>query len=209
MRLKLVACEIFYRELCAAIARSVNQVDVEFLPKGLHDLGSAAMRARLQQAVDGAEGQGYETVVLGYALCGNGLVGLTAGTVSVIVPKAHDCITLFMGSKDRYLDYFNSHSGVYFKTTGWIERGQALGPQMSFEYDALVARYGEFVLLKPPLQVQTLLLWAAPPLVLLCGAIALFVGARRRKTQSVSAEATLSGEEQRRIAALVKPGDKA
>jgi cytochrome c-type biogenesis protein CcmH len=70
----------------------------------------------------------------------------------------------------------------------------------------LVVRYGEFVLLKPPLQVQTLLLWAAPPLLLLCGAIALVVGARRRKT--VSAEPPgLSGEEQRRMAALEKPGD--
>ncbi len=34
MRLKLIACEILYRELCAAVARSVNQVDIEFLPKG-------------------------------------------------------------------------------------------------------------------------------------------------------------------------------
>jgi hypothetical protein len=143
MRLKLVACEILYRELCAVIARSVNQVDVEFLPKGLHDLGSASMRARLQQAVDGAEGQGFEAVALGYALCGNGIVGLAARSVPVLVPKAHDCITLFMGSRDKYLEYFNSHPGVYFKTTGWIERGHALGPQMSLEYDALVARYGE------------------------------------------------------------------
>ncbi len=45
MRLKLIACEIFYRELCAAVARSVNQVDVEFLPKGLHDIGQAGMSA--------------------------------------------------------------------------------------------------------------------------------------------------------------------
>ena len=46
MRLKLVACEIMYRELCAAVARSVNLVDVEFLPKGLHDIGQAGMSSR-------------------------------------------------------------------------------------------------------------------------------------------------------------------
>ena len=44
MRLKLIACEVLYRELCAAVARSVNQVDLEFLPKGLHDKGVARNR---------------------------------------------------------------------------------------------------------------------------------------------------------------------
>ena len=43
MRLKLISCEIFYREVCAAVARSVNQVDVEFLPKGLGDAIKAAL----------------------------------------------------------------------------------------------------------------------------------------------------------------------
>jgi len=75
--------------------------------------------------------------------------------------------------------------------------------------DFLVARYGEFVLLKPPLQLQTLLLWSAAPVVLLCGAIALVVAARRRRTVSASPEAALSGDEERRIAALVKSGDQA
>ena len=51
MRLKLIACEIFYRELCAAVARSVNQVDIEFLPKGLHDIGQAGMSARLGEVL--------------------------------------------------------------------------------------------------------------------------------------------------------------
>src|SRR5512139_2173546 len=76
--------------------------------------------------------------------------------------------------------------------------------------DYLVARYGEFVLLKPPFQMQTLLLWAAAPVVLLSGAFALVIGTRRRKSASANvAEAALSGDEQRRIDALVKPGDKA
>ena len=60
------------------------------------------------------------------ALCSNGLVGLTARNIPVVVPRAHDCITLFLGSKERYLDYFQSHTGVYFKTSGWIERGEVL-----------------------------------------------------------------------------------
>ncbi len=49
MRLKLIACEILYREFCWAVARSLHRVDVEFLPKGLHDIGQAGMHARLKR----------------------------------------------------------------------------------------------------------------------------------------------------------------
>ncbi|MFB3778895.1 MAG: DUF1638 domain-containing protein [Bryobacteraceae bacterium] len=143
MRLKLIGCEVLHRELCAVVARSVNQVDMELLPKGLHDLASASMLARLQQAVDGVESAAYEAVVLGYALCGNGLVGLRARFLPLVVPRAHDCITLLLGSKERYLDYFQSHPGVYFRSTGWIERAGAHDSQLSLEYDDLVERYGE------------------------------------------------------------------
>jgi hypothetical protein len=143
MRQKLIACEILYRELCAAVSRSMNQVDLEFLPKGLHDMGSAGMLARLQEVLDLAEGAGYDAVLFGYALCGNGVAGLTARSLPLIIPRAHDCITLFLGGKERYVDYFASHPGVYFKTTGWIERGQNVDSQLSYAFDDLVARYGE------------------------------------------------------------------
>ncbi len=143
MRLKVIGCEVLYRELCAAAARSVNQIDLQFLSKGLHDLGASKMRAQLQQAIDRVDDARYEAVVLGYALCGNGLAGLEARGLPLVVTRAHDCITLFLGSRQRYLDYFQSHPGVYFHTSGWIERGEAHAPQMSLAYEDLVRRYGE------------------------------------------------------------------
>ena len=78
MRLKLIACEILYRELSAAIARSINQIDAEFLPKGLHDIGRAGMSSRLKEALAAVDESRYEAVLLGYALCSNGLLGLEA-----------------------------------------------------------------------------------------------------------------------------------
>jgi len=68
----------------------------------------------------------------------------------------------------------------------------------------LVARYGEFVLLKPRFELQNLLLWGLPPFVLVAGMIALFVTARRRRTVNLQAPA-LSAAEQQRVAALVEP----
>lgn len=150
MRLKLISCEIFYREICAAVARSPNQVDVEFLSKGLHDIGADGMRSQLQAALDRTEPSKYEAALFCYGLCGNGLAGLTARSVRVVTPRAHDCITLFLGSKERYLDYFENHPGVYFRTTGWIERGERLQPfsvqnriGLNYTYEDLLARYGE------------------------------------------------------------------
>jgi cytochrome c-type biogenesis protein CcmH len=45
---------------------------------------------------------------------------------------------------------------------------------------AMVERYGDFILLKPPFKVETILLWGTPLLVLLFGAGGIFLVARRR-----------------------------
>lgn len=71
--------------------------------------------------------------------------------------------------------------------------------------DFLVARYGEFVLLKPRLELQTLLLWGLTPAALLAGAAGLFLMGRRRKTVKLQA-AALTPDEQKRLATLVGPG---
>jgi cytochrome c-type biogenesis protein CcmH len=68
----------------------------------------------------------------------------------------------------------------------------------------LVARYGEFVLLKPRFELQNLLLWGLPPFALMAGMIALFVTARRRRTTDLQVPA-LSAAEQKRVATLVEP----
>jgi cytochrome c-type biogenesis protein CcmH len=70
--------------------------------------------------------------------------------------------------------------------------------------DFLVARYGDFVLLRPPLQRDTLLLWFLTPAALIAGAIGLFVMARRRKVATAEPVA-LSAEEQRKLSTLVRP----
>ncbi len=68
--------------------------------------------------------------------------------------------------------------------------------------DFLVARYGEFVLLRPPLEWHTLLLWGLPPATLLIGIGAVLLLARRRTQPAL---ASLSADEQRRLSALVGP----
>jgi ADP-ribose pyrophosphatase YjhB (NUDIX family) len=153
VRLKLISCEVLYREMCAAVARSPHQVDIEFLPKGLHDLGGPAMRARLQEMADGVDPTQYEAVLLGYALCGNGVAGLVSRALPLVIPRAHDCIALLMGSRERYWAYFENNPGVYFRSTGWLERGENLEQAtltvvrdktgVGYTLEELISRYGE------------------------------------------------------------------
>ena len=127
MRFKLIACEILFRELSYVMAKSPHRVDVEFLAKGLHDIGRPNMFEALNRVLDTVDPDEYDAVLLGYALCNGGVVGLKPrGQVPLVIPRAHDCITLFLGDKQRYEEYFFANSGTYFKTMGWIERGDPL-----------------------------------------------------------------------------------
>jgi cytochrome c-type biogenesis protein CcmH len=71
--------------------------------------------------------------------------------------------------------------------------------------DYLVARYGEFVLLRPRLEWHTLLLWGLPPAALIGGMIGLFLMMRRSSSVAIE-PAALSQEEQRRLSALAESG---
>ncbi|MCU0789686.1 MAG: cytochrome c-type biogenesis protein CcmH [Nitratireductor sp.] len=68
--------------------------------------------------------------------------------------------------------------------------------------DYLVSRYGEFVLLKPRLSARNIALWATPIVVLVIGGIGFFAYVRRRSTQAGNA-ASLTAEEQARLAKLL------
>jgi cytochrome c-type biogenesis protein CcmH len=70
--------------------------------------------------------------------------------------------------------------------------------------DFLVARYGEFVLLKPPLSWHTAALWGLPPLVLLIGIAAIVVVVRRRRTAQPQEQPNLSAAEEARLAELLR-----
>ena len=69
----------------------------------------------------------------------------------------------------------------------------------------LVARYGEFVLLKPRFTMATALLWMGPFLVLLAGGIGIVLLARRRRGAENSTP--LSADEQARLDLLTRQGD--
>jgi len=70
--------------------------------------------------------------------------------------------------------------------------------------DFLVARYGEFVLLKPRLSWHTLALWGAPPATVLLGIAMLVIIGRRRQNASAQDAANLTSAEETRLAELLR-----
>jgi cytochrome c-type biogenesis protein CcmH len=76
--------------------------------------------------------------------------------------------------------------------------------------DFLVARYGEFVLLKPRFSAHTALLWLGPAAVLLVGAFGLFLIARRRRVDSDAAGTDgpqLTAAEEARLSEILHRGE--
>lgn len=153
MFLKIVACEVFFREICYCASRSPNHFDFDFLSQGYHDNPTIGIQ-RIQEQLDAVEEGRFDAILIGYGLCNNMLNGLRAPAhTPMIIPRAHDCITFFLGSQDRYKEHFLGHPGSYYFTTGWIEhrarggerleRKQGAGLGMQLEYEAMVEKYGE------------------------------------------------------------------
>ena len=150
MRLKVLGCEVLARELyhCAATARHV--VDMEFLPKGLHETPEL-LQEELHRRIEAVSKDVYEVVLLAYGLCSNSLAGLQAQEVPLVLPRAHDCITLYLGSHARYMAEFEANPGTYYFTTSYMERGGTLdggaalgsGGALKGTYEEFVAKYGE------------------------------------------------------------------
>ncbi len=153
MVLKLIACEVFFREASLFAASSPHLIDAEFTEKGAHDK-SETLRGKIQAAIDAAQSgsRAYDAILLGYGLCGNGVLGVRAGSVPLIIPRAHDCCTIFLGSRNAFARHFKDNPSLPFSSTGYMERGgdpiheaSALShlPGVAGSLEELIERYGE------------------------------------------------------------------
>ncbi len=71
----------------------------------------------------------------------------------------------------------------------------------------IVARYGDFVLLRPPVQVNTIVLWFGPLLVLCIGGVSIFVFLRKAKQKTAAFAADLTQEERAKVKNIVEQTD--
>jgi hypothetical protein len=127
-RIALLACSVFEREIALHARGAKHIVETRFFEMGLHDRPDQ-LRARLQENLDGVdERSDIDAVVLAYGLCGRGTAGLRARRHKLVIARAHDCITLFMGSKEAYAAHQRACSACYYYTPGWNRGRRVPGP---------------------------------------------------------------------------------
>jgi hypothetical protein len=151
MRIKCLACEALARPTYLAAAYSPHMVDIELVQRGLHNR-PAHLRDHLQSLIDSSSGAGYDAVTLVYGLCGQAVAGLVARDTRLVIPKVHDCITLFLGSRERYTYQFENFPGTYWYSHDYIERDDGSGSSLSMGsgtdsdleavYEEYVRKYG-------------------------------------------------------------------
>ena len=150
MRIGVIACKVFTRELCMAAARSQSICDLHFLPQGLHDQPDL-LREKLQYALDRLEAvhrdapawRKLDAIALCYGLCGGGTAGLRAGELPVVIPRTDDCIGVLLGSQERYLSRFLQGEGIYWFSPGWLEYANTPSEQYySEKFSAYEKSYG-------------------------------------------------------------------
>ena len=152
MRLFCLSCEVLARPLYLSAARSPHIVDIELYRRGLHN-DPADLRGKLQARIDALTGSQYDAIVMGYGLCGQATAGLVARDIPLVIPRAHDCITLFLGSREQYQYQFENFSGTYWYAHDYIERDDGSGGALSLGagsdvqlndvYDEYVRKYGK------------------------------------------------------------------
>ncbi len=113
----IFACGSLIQEL--EQVRGARQIPVfHTLESNLHRTPSR-IPAALQAIID-EKAYMYETVILGYGLCSNGVVGVTAPKQGLIIPRVHDCIDLFLGHAGKGKSRMTTGEIFYYLTPGNI-----------------------------------------------------------------------------------------
>lgn len=138
MYLKALVCKALFREFSYYASLSDNTVDITFFEWGLHDKVGALSKV-LQDEIDRIDSGNdihtsyppydlpFDGILIGYGLCSNGVVGLSSQKYPLVIPRAHDCITLLLGSKERYDKEFTKAKGTFWLSPGWIESSRIPG----------------------------------------------------------------------------------
>lgn len=131
--IKLICCKTMMDEI---ETMKPADIPVDYVEYALHRRPDN-LREELQRRID--EEKEADTLVFVYGLCSRGLDGLKSGDKTLVIPRVHDCISLLLGSREKYDQEFGADPGTYYLSKGWID--QKADPYQ--EYLECVEKYGE------------------------------------------------------------------
>lgn len=139
-RTAIILCRVLEAEIEHFAGSAPHVVRLEYLEQGLHN-EPRKLHQRVQACVDQLEESAdIENIVLGYGLCSRGVEGLRCRRCTLVIPRAHDCITLLLGDRTKYQEYVGKHPGTYWYSPGWIQHHLPPGPQ---RHDQMYREYCE------------------------------------------------------------------
>lgn len=125
----LLACSVFDREIALLTRGAEHLAEVRWFEMGLHDRPDQ-LRVTLQASLDAVDARtDIDAIVLAYGLCGRGTAGLKPQRHKLVIPRAHDCITVFMGSKEAYAEHQRRCLTCYYYTPGWNRNRRVPGSE--------------------------------------------------------------------------------
>ena len=131
--LKLIACPAVLGELAEG---ATDGVDCRTMEAQLH-LNPERLKEAIRAAVADADKPGA-TIVLGYGMCSNAVLGLKTEHATLVVPKVDDCVAMMLGSNEAFAAETEKERGSYFVAKAYLEECDTI---MS-EHEKLVEKRG-------------------------------------------------------------------
>lgn len=133
MYYKLIGCKAIQREIASIVYKCPNVIDTTMIRQDFHE-NPKMLKNILQEEIDhidndtckhtnGIRINEISAILLGYGLCSYATAGLKSKKYPLVIPKAHDCITLLMGSKEEYKEDYSKNVGTFFYSQGFLELG--------------------------------------------------------------------------------------
>ncbi len=145
MNLHIIACRVFEPEIRVLTGDGRPDLSIEYLPLREHDRPEE-LRRQLQDLIDNIPSD-RDAVVLAYGLCGNAAVGLKAGKVPLLIPKAHDCSGILLGSGAAHKALFADHPSRGWTSNGYLladgEPVRSGAETLGYSLEDLIDQYGE------------------------------------------------------------------
>lgn len=133
-KILVMACATVMEEMLPLLPAGMQHQVFDF---GLH-VNPAKLRRTLQEAIDGVNGD-IDTIILGYGLCSQAVIGIRAKNSQLVIPRVDDCIAIFLGSRSAYTAQCRKEPGTYYLTKGWIE----VGDTPFAEHERMIERFGK------------------------------------------------------------------